>query len=479
MGSWLIFTGVVLGLLILLLLCWRKVPADKAMVITGLKKRMISGKGGFLVPFLETSCIISLENISMTTDVTEAPSQQGIFVDVVGTAVVKVENTTESVFKAVEQFCSGTAVSTKETISLMVEQILEGKLRGIISTMTVEQINNDRAAFEKKIEEDINKELYEMGLYLISYSILKISTQGGYLENRARPQVAQSKADAEVAEAERRRDTEIRTAEAVREGAKVKLAADAEIAASERDKQIRVEQFRAEQDKAKADADVAYSLQQIANDRLVAERNAELARKKAIVVEEELVATVKKPAEARKYQTEVDAEAARIKAVKEAQAEAETLRLLAQARAEARRIEAEADAEAIRLKGEADADAIRAQGLAEAEAKDKLAEAMAKYGEAAVVELLVSRLPEIMGQIANPMANIDKITVIDSGSGASTGTSNIARTVTDIAGTGFEVLKNLTGLDVSEILRNLAANKATRLAPAKASMPPSADSAAE
>jgi flotillin len=479
MGSWLIFTSVALGLIILVLLCWRKVPADKAMVITGLKKRMISGKGGFLVPFLETSCIISLENISMTTDVTEAPSQQGIFVDVVGTAVVKVENTTESVFKAVEQFCSGTAVSTKETISLMVEQILEGKLRGIISTMTVEQINNDRAAFEKKIEEDINKELYEMGLYLISYSILKISTQGGYLENRARPQVAQSKADAEVAEAERRRDTEIRTAEAVREGAKVKLAADAEIAASERDKQIRVAQFRAEQDKAKADADVAYSLQQIANDRLVAERNAELARKKAIVVEEELVATVKKPAEARKYQTEVDAEAARIKAVKEAQAEAETLRLLAQARAEARRIEAEADAEAIRLKGEADADAIRAQGLAEAEAKDKLAEAMAKYGEAAVVELLVSRLPEIMGQIANPMANIDKITVIDSGSGASTGTSNIARTVTDIAGTGFEVLKSLTGLDVAEILRNLAANKATRLAPAKASIPPAADSAAE
>ena len=93
--------GVVI-LLLLLLICWRKVPADKAMVITGLKKRMISGRGGLMLPILETSCIISLENISMTTDVTEAPSQQGIFVDVVGTAVVKVENTAESVFKAVE-----------------------------------------------------------------------------------------------------------------------------------------------------------------------------------------------------------------------------------------------------------------------------------------------------------------------------------------------------------------------------------------
>ena len=454
--------GVVI-LLLLLLICWRKVPADKAMVITDLKKRMISGRGGLMLPILETSCIISLENISMTTDVTEAPSQQGIFVDVVGTAVVKVENTAESVFKAVEQFCAGTAKDTKDTISSMVEQILEGKLRGIISTMTVEQINSDRAAFEKKIEEDVNKELHEMGLYLISYSILKISTQGGYLENRARPQVAQSKADAEVAEAERKRDTEIKTAEAIREGSKVKLAAAAEIAAAERDKQIKVEEYRAEQDKAKANADVAYSLQEIANNSLVAERNAELAKKKAIVVEEELVATVKKPAEARKYQTEVDAEAAKIKAIKEAQAEAETMRLIAQAKAEARRIEAEADAQAIRVKGEAEADAIRAQGLAEAEAKDRQADALAKYGEAAVAEMLIQSLPQILEKIAKPMERIDKVTVIDTGAGTG-GASSIAKTVTDVAGTGFEVLKGITGLDMTQILQNLASGKNTGLA---------------
>ena len=456
---------VAILLLILILSCWKKVPADKAMVITGLKKRVLSGKGGIMIPFFETSCVISLENISMTTDVTEAPSQQGIFVDVVGTAVVKVENTPESIYKAVEQFCSGTAQNTKDVISSMVEQILEGKLRGIISTMTVEQINNDRAAFEKKIEEDINRELGEMGLYLISYSILKISTQGGYLENRARPQVAQSKADAEVAEAERKRDTDIKTAEAVREGEKVKLAADAEVAAAERDRRIKVEQYRAEQDKAKANADVAYTLQEIENNGIVAERNAELARKKAIVVEEELVATVKKPADARKYETEVEAEAAKIRSIREAEAEAEKLRLTAIAKADAQRIQAEAEAAAIRLKGQAEAEAVKAQGfadaetirakgIAEAEAKDKLAEALAKYGEAAVVELLVSNLPGIMGQIAKPMENIDKITVIDSGNG-SEGASKVAKTVTNVAGTGFEVVKDLTGLDLAEMLKGL------------------------
>jgi len=443
---------IIILLIVLFLLCWRRVPADKAMVITGLKKRVLSGRGGLMVPLLETSCIISLENISMTTDVTEAPSQQGIFVDVVGTAVVKVRNEAQSIFKAVEQFCSGNTKSTKDVISSMVEQILEGKLRGIVSTMTVEEINSNRAEFERRVESDINKELEEMGLQLLSYSILRIATQGGYLENRARPQVAQSKAEAEIAEAERKRDTDIKTAEAVREGEKVKLATDAEVAEAERDKSLKVEQYRAERDRAKAEADVAYSLMEIEKQSEVERQKAALAEQAAMRVEKELVASVDKPAEAAKRKTEIEAEAAKIKAIREAEAEAERIRIEAMARAEARKIEAQAEAEAIRLKGEADADAIRAKGIAEADAKNKLADALAKYGEAAVVEMLISRLPEIVGQVARPMENIDKITVIDTGNGDG-GASKVARTVTNVAGTGFEVLKDLTGLDVTEMLK--------------------------
>ena len=471
---------VVVLLLLLLLSCWRRVPADKAMVITGLKKRVLSGKGGFMVPFLETSCVISLENISMTTDVTEAPSQQGIFMDVVGTAVVKVRNEPNSIYKAVEQFCSGNAKSTKEVISGMVEQILEGKLRGIVSTMTVEEINSNRAEFERRVESDINKELDEMGLQLLSYSILRIATQGGYLENRARPQVAQSKAEAEIAEAERKRDTDIKTAEAVREGEKVKLAAEAQVAEAERDKTLKVEQFRAERDRAKAEADVAYSLREIEKQSEVEKEKASLAEQAANRVEKELVASVDKPAEAARRKTEIEAEAQKAKAIRYAEAEAEKIRIEAQAKAEAKKIEAqaeaemirlkaEADAEAIRakgiagaeaeakaiqLKGEADAGAIKAKGLAEAEAKSQLADAMAKYGEAAVTEMLINKLPEIMAQVAKPMSSIDKITVIDTGEGSSnTGASKIAKTVTNVSGTGFEVLKDLTGLDVTELMK--------------------------
>ena len=139
------------------------------MVITGLRKRVLLGKGGLMIPILETSCTISLENISMTTDVNEAPAKQGIFVNIVGTAVVKVKNDAENVLKAVEQFCSGGEKNTVTVIRTIVEQILEGKLRGIVSTLTVEQINEDRASFEQRIEDDIRNELESMGLILIFY----------------------------------------------------------------------------------------------------------------------------------------------------------------------------------------------------------------------------------------------------------------------------------------------------------------------
>ena len=454
-GLWITIGIVVLVLLILVLLCWKRVPADKAMVITGLKKRVLVGRGGVQVPFLETSCSISLESISMTTDITEAPSKQGIFVDIAGTAVVKVDNKPDMILLAVEQFCNGNTERTTQNIRNVVEQILEGKLRGIVSTLTVEQINEDRVAFENSIEDSITSELKAMGLRLMSYTVLKIATQGGYLENRAIPQIAQSKADADIASAERKRDTEVKTAEAIREGEKAKLSAQAEIAQSQRDKTIRTEQYRAEQDKAKADADVAYKLQEIENNKTVAARQAELAQKEAIVVEEQLVASVKKPADAEKYKTEVEAEANRVKAIKEAEARAEAMKLEALAKAEARRVEAQAEADAIRARGEAEAEATKAKGIADAEAKDRLAEAMKKYGEAAVVEMVIQQLPEIMGAVSKPMEQIDHITVIDNG--GSEGASKVAKTVSDVASNGFTVLKDLTGVDIAQMMKNFAA----------------------
>ena len=465
---------IVVVVLILFLSFWRRVPADKAMVITGLRKRVLLGRGGLMIPILETASTISLENISMTTDVNEAPAKQGIFVNIVGTAVVKVKNDTENVLKAVEQFSNGGEKNTVNVIRTIVEQILEGKLRGIVSTLTVEQINEDRASFEQRIEDDIRNELESMGLVLISYTILKISTQGGYLENRAKPQIAAAKSEADIAEAERKRDTEIKTAVATREGQKAKLESETEIAQSERDKKLKLESFRAEQDKAKANADVAYKLQEAENNALLAEQQAALAEKEAIVVEKKLIAEVKKPADAKKYEVEVEAEANKIQAIKKAEAEAETIKVKAIAEAEtikvkaiaeaeAKKIQAEADAAAIRARGLAEAEAIKARGLAEAEAKDKLAEAMAKYGEAAIVEMIVNRLPDVMKEVASPLEQIDKLTVIDNG--GNQGASKVSKIVTDVAANGFEVLKDLTGVDLSQVINDFVNKKSAPIEP--------------
>lgn len=435
---------------------WRKVAADKALVITGFKKRVLTGKGGFLIPFFETSCEISLENISMTTDVQKAPSQQGIFVDVTGTAVVKVDNNVESINKAVEQFCSKNATNTTNVIREMVEPVLEGRLRGIVSTMTVEQINNDRSAFETKIEQDITKELEEMGLKLISYSILEIKTQGGYLENRARPQVAASKSEAEIAESLRKRDTDIKTAEAEREGKKAKLEADTQIAEAVKEKELKLYQYQIEQDKSKAEADAAYNLRKIEQDTEISRRAAIKEEQEAIKKEKELIVTVRKPAEAEKGRKIIEAEAEKETFIRQAEAEAESLKINAQAEADSIKLKAIAEAEAIKIKGNAEADVIKAKGLAEAEAKASLAESYSKYGNAAIAEMAIKNMPLIMSEIVKPMSNIDKITVIDSGSNDSSAACKIPNTVTNIAGMGFETLNSIAGINIPDIIQQFS-----------------------
>lgn len=468
-------------LFVLLLTCWRRVKADKGMVITGLKQRVLTGKGGLVIPILETTCTISLEAISMTTDVTEAPSKQGIFVDVVGTAVVKVKNDTESIIKAVERFCTGGVDDTVGNIQSIVEKILEGKLRGIVSTLTVEQINEDRASFEQSIEDNIRTELGSMGLELISYSILKIATQGGYLENRAKPQIARAKADADIAESERKRDTEIKTAEARREGEKAKLESDTAIAEAQRDKKLKTEKYRAEEEQAKAEADVAYEIKQAEKQQLVEEQNIKLAEKKAEVKEKQLIIDVEKPAEAQKKKLIIESQAekekavidaqaskekaildaqARAEAVKlQAQAEAEAMKIKAQAVAEAKRVEAEAEAKAIEVRGNAEADVIKAKAVAEAEGTEKLAQAMEKFGDAAVLKMALDKLPEITKSVASSMEQIDNITIIDNGSG-SCGASKLTNTVAKVASEGFQVIKDLTGLDITEALKSRMADGA-------------------
>lgn len=442
-------------LLIFMFMFWKRVKADKAIVITGFKKRVLSGKGGFIFQPFETWCEISLENLPMNTDVTDSPSKGGLLVDVSCTAVVKVRNTSEAIMQAVEQFCQGNTTRTTQMMSESVEKVLEGQLRGVVAKLTVDQIVADIQAFSDSIEEGANKDLARMGLELISYTVLKITTpKSGYLENRAKHQEAHAKADADIIVAECKRDTDQKTAVAQREGQQAKLQAETEIADAQRNKEIKTQSYRAQQDKAKAEADLAYELQKNEKQVEVEQAKARLAEQEAIAKEKQLIATQIRPAEAAKEQKLIEAEADKIKAIKEAEARAKAVEIEAEAMAHAERVKAEAAAYAIAQKGKAEAEAIKAKGLSEAEAMQKKAQAYARYGSAAIVDVVMQGLPVIMEQIAKPMEAIDKVTVIDSGNGESV--SSLSKTVTNVAGTGFHVFEDLTGVDIKKLLADMA-----------------------
>lgn len=450
----LIILGIILLIFVISTVFWRRVKADKAIVITGFKKRVLSGKGGFIFPPFETWCEISLENLPLNTDVKDSPSKGGLLVDVNCTAVVKVRNTNDAIMQAVEQFCQGNTARTTQMMSESVEKVLEGQLRGTVAKLTVDQIVADIQAFSDSIEEGVTKDLDRMGLELISYTVLKLTTpKSGYLENRAKHQEASAKADADITVAERKRDTDLKTAIAQREGEQARLQAETEIAESERNKAIKLQAYRAEQDKAKAQADLAYELQKNEKQVEVEQAKARLAEQEALAKEKQLIATEIKPAEAMRNKMEIDAEAEKIKAIKEAEARARAIEIEAEAQAHAERIKAEAAAFAIEKKGLAEAEAIKAKGLSEAEAMKKKADAYQQYGSAAIVDVIIQGLPQIVEQIAKPMETIDKVTIIDSGSGHST--SSLSKTVTEIAGTGFEVFEGLTGVDVKKLLASI------------------------
>lgn len=457
-----IIVAVVLVIL-LIMTAWVKTPADKAKVITGFKKRVLIGKGGFKVPFFEHVCEISLEDIPLSTDVAESPSMGGLLVDVKANAVVKVNSTDPAqVIKAVEQFCQGNVSNTTEGIQQNVEVVLEGQLRGVVAKLTVDQIVSDLQKFSDSIEEGANKDLAKMGLELISYTVLKVTTpQSNYLENKAKHQEVQSKSDADIVTAERQRDTNIKTAEANRAGQAAKLESETKIAESEKDKNLKLALYRAEQDRAKATADQAYTIAEMTKKTELEDANAELARRQAIAKKEQLVAEVEVPAEAQKRRAEIEAEAKKQVAIFEAQAEAEKIRLKAEAEAQAMKVRAEAEAEAIKLRGAADADAIMAKGLAEAEAIHKKGEAFQAYGEAGCLSLVMDGAPKIFSEISKPMEKINDIHVYGTGDGKAA--SSVVGTVTNVAGMGFNAIKDMTGVNIASLLNNITAKQANKI----------------
>ena len=441
---------------------WKRIPQNKAAVVTGLRKRIISGGGGLVWPLVERYDTISLENIKIPLDVENAISSQGVPVIVKSVAVVKVKSDKESIYSAVEQFCRGETTRTSNEIATQSSYVLVGKLREIIAKLTVEEIFQDKDKFSSEVQENAAISLAEMGLEIKAFTVMAIDDINGYLTALGRKRISEVKRDAQIAEADAARETVEKTAEANRLGEAARLLAETQVAEAAKEKELKVQAYRKEQESAKAIADNAYLIEENKVKKEVTEtelqvellrrqRETELAEQEAKRKEKELEATVNKQADAERYRQERLAEARRYEQVTEAEAQAEAVKLAGQARAEA-----------IKVQGQAEAEAIQARGLAEAEAMMKKAEAFKQYNDAAVIQMMIDRLPEIAKNVADPLSKTEKIVVIDnggSGDGKGSGASKVSGYVTDIMAQLPASVEALTGVDLINVLKNVASGK--------------------
>ncbi len=240
---------------------WKKVPQDKALVVTGLKQRVIAGGGGIVIPVLERTDRISLENMKIEVKSEGALTEQGVAIVTDGVAVIKVKSDKESILAAVEQFNTGNEGRTIAVIESISKDVLEGKLREIVSKLTVEEIYKDREKFASQVQEVAALDLANMGLEIKAFTIRDISDKNGYLEALGKKRISEVKRDAQIAEADAAKETKIQTAEAIRLGENARLLAETQIAEATMNKELKVQGYRKEQETAKAIADLAYEIE--------------------------------------------------------------------------------------------------------------------------------------------------------------------------------------------------------------------------
>jgi len=467
----LITVSVIILLILSILSMWRKVPQDKALVVTGLKKRVITGGGGIVVPVLERTDVISLENMKIEVKIDGALTEQGVDISADGVAVLKVKSDMASILAAVEQFNTGNEERTIAVIKDTAKDVLEGKLREIVSKLTVEEIYKDREKFASQVQEVAAVDLAEMGLEIKAFTIRDINDSNGYLQALGANRIAQVKKDAEIAKAEAQKEAKIKTSQAFKEGEAARLVAETQIAEATKEKELKVQSYRKEQEQAKAISDLAYEIESNKVKKDVVEtqiqveitkkqkekelteaqlqleitrkqKEIELAEQEAKRREKELEATIIKQAEAEKYRKEKEAEAAKYLEIQDAEARAKAIEL-----------EGKAKAEALRLQGMAEVEIIRQKGMAEAEAMMKKAEAFKQYNEAAMAQMIIEKLPEIAKAISEPLSKTEKIVVIDNGtSNGAKGASRITSYITDIVSQLPETVESLTGVKIKDLI---------------------------
>lgn len=416
-------------------------------------QKVVVGGGVFVVPFVQQKFTLDLSSRHIPVAVRGAVTLRGVKSHLEGVAIVKVGGSEDAIRAAAQRF-----LQQQDGIVGFTQEVLSGALRAIVGRMSVEDIIRDRAAFAGQVAEEAEASLSGQGLILDAFQIQDITTEGSYLEDLGRPEAARAKQEADIAEAIARRASE-----------QARLKAAEEIAIAERTFYLKQAEIKAETEAAETEAAAAMAaaagpLAEAARQQEVLTEQEKVAQRQAALTDRELDTRVRKPADAARYQAEQEAEARRIAQVKEAEADAERSRLTGQGE----KLHRSALADAVRIEGEAEAAAIAARGSAEAEAMQKKADAFARYGDAAVLQMLVEVLPQVVAKASEPLSAIDKLTVI-----STDGASQLSRTVTDNVAQGMELLSSTTGVDLAALLKNLKG------AGPKAEVPAQQDTAAE
>ncbi|MCL1948422.1 MAG: SPFH domain-containing protein [Turicibacter sp.] len=461
--EWIFYAVGAVLVLAFLVAGYVKAPPDEAFIISGIKKepRVLVGRAGFRIPFLERLDKLYLKQV--TVDVKTGgfiPTLDFINIRVDAVAKVKICDDPESLKLAMRNFLN----KQPETIIDDLQDSLQGNMREIIGTLSLKDVSQNRDEFGNQVHTKAQSDMRRLGIEIITCNVQSVEDESGLIKDMGMDNTYKIKKDAAIAKAESNRDVAILQAAADKQANDARIQAGLEIAEKNNELEIRQAELKKIADTKKAEAEAAFEIQRQEQRKTIEttstnadiakrEREIELKQREAAVMEQSLVAEIKKKAEAEKYRQEQEADAKLYIRTKEAEAkkvemqrEAEALRI----QAEAERYSREQAAEAVKAQGLAEAQAIQAKGLAEAEAIDKKAEAMKKYGQAAILEMIVGVLPEMAKNVAEPIAAIDKVTVIG---GDSKGIADMSANVPMVMAKVMESVKEATGIDMHEIVK--------------------------
>src|SRR6266568_1868981 len=416
----------------------RKVGPNQALIVYGAGgTRVITGGSHFVIPLYQRAQDFSLELMSFDV----APSQdlyttQGVAVNVEAVTQIKVRSDEESIKTAAEQFLS----KRQEDRENLIRLVMEGHLRGIVGQLTVEELVKDPENVGEKMLKTVTPDMEKMGLEVISFTIKDVRDKNDYITNMGRPQIAQIKKQADIAAALALRDTQIQQANASREAAVAKSAADQERVKAEIDAEVKKQQ---------ASADKAYDIQ--AN-----------MMQQQVVTEAVRVTEVEKSAQIKVQQAEIQRRELELQATIQKAAEAERRRVETVAGAERQRLilEAQGQADAAKARGIGDAEAARAKGLAEAEAMKVKAAAFHEYNQAAVLDKLLTGMPEIVRAIAEPLSKVDKVTIVSTGgngTGNGLGASRLTGDIVNMVAQVPALFELLSGTRISDLMSRVPA----------------------